>query len=69
MRTLAMLGLTPEQISRHVVRVEPPLTESEITKLIQCNKASMRRRRAEFVAQGLTTLGTPRKHKPNTPKP
>jgi hypothetical protein len=66
MRTLQQFGLTPEQISRHVVRVEAPLTEVQIEKMLQGSKECNRRRRAEFVAAGLTTMGTPRKRKPNT---
>jgi hypothetical protein len=68
MNLLTRLGLTPEAIRRHVVRVEPPLTMTEIDRVLQQSTEAQRKRRNEFLAQGLSTLGTPRKRKANTSK-
>jgi hypothetical protein len=46
MNLLPLLGLTPEAIRRHVVRVEPPLTESEINGLL-VKQCQARRRNAK----------------------
>jgi len=64
---LRALGLTPEIIARHVVRVEPALTGYAVNQLLNGNDKiiCMRRRRAKFIAAGLTSDGKPRRRAPN----
>jgi hypothetical protein len=61
---LCKLGLTPEMIARHVVKVEPPLSEREIKRRLQAgDHVGMRCTRADYLARGLTTQGKPRRRK------
>jgi hypothetical protein len=69
---LAQLGLTPEMIARHVVRVEPPLTGYAVNQLLNGDAKiiAMRKRRTRFIAAGLNSDGKPRRRSPNgTRKP
>jgi hypothetical protein len=62
---LIRLGLTPAQIVKFVVRIEPPLAAGEIATLLKASTEGWRKQRAAWVAAGLTTKGTPRKRSPN----
>lgn len=62
---LRQLGLSPELIGRHVLRVEPPLSRTQIQKLLSKSTEAQRRRRASFIAQGLNSQGKPRRRSPN----
>jgi len=61
---LAQLGLTPEIIARYVVSVSWPLTKQEMREIYGHRQWRVRRQ-AEFLKQGLTVEGKPRRRSPN----
>jgi len=61
---LRALGLTPEIIARHVFSVAPPVTKQEMRE-IYGHRQWRARRQAEFLKQGLTVEGKPRRRSPN----
>lgn len=59
---LQQLGLTPEIIARHVVRIERPL---KCLRDPAACRAATRKLRLKYLAQGLTQDGKVRRRSPN----